>query len=101
MTTKEFFYGEPQEGKRSQAGQKKRYKTSLKDGNIPIDSWEQAAQDRTKWRCLIKEAAAQYEVKRICEAERKRKERTERAKGSSSERLPALFATDSLKQTLA
>ena len=37
---------------------KKRYKdtlkASLKDFNIPTESWEQAAQDRTKWRCLIK-----------------------------------------------
>ena len=39
-------------GKRSQGGQKKLYKdtfkASLKDFNIPTESWEQAAQDRTK-----------------------------------------------------
>ena len=46
--------------------------------------WEQAAQDRTKWRCLIIKGASQFEEKRICEAERKRKERKERAKEPSS-----------------
>ena len=69
-------------------GQKKRYKdtlkASLKDFSIPIESWEQAAQDRTKWRCLINKGASQFEEKRICEAERKRKERKARAKEPSS-----------------
>ena len=41
-----------QVGKRSHGGQKKRYKdtlkASLKDFNIPTESWEQIAQDRTK-----------------------------------------------------
>ena len=57
------------------------------DFNIPTDSWEQAAQDQTKWYCLIKKGADQYEAKRIYEVERKRKERTEckeKAKGSTS-----------------
>ena len=52
---KTVFYGELQEGKCSQGGQKKRYKealnlglkASLKDFNIPTESLEQAAQDRT------------------------------------------------------
>ena len=73
-----------QEGKRAQCGQKKRYKDTLKasfkDFNIPTESWEQAAQGRTKWGCLINKGAAQFEAKRICEAERKRKERKARAK---------------------
>ena len=29
-------------------------KASLKDFNIPTESWEQIAQDRTKWRGLIR-----------------------------------------------
>ena len=49
---KKVLYGELQEGKRSQGSQKKRYKdtlkASLKDFNIPTESLEQAAQDRTK-----------------------------------------------------
>ena len=85
---KKVLYGELQEGKRSQGGQKKHYKdtlkASLKDFNIPIESWEQAAQDRTKWRCLINKGASQFEEKRICEAERKLKERKARAKEPSS-----------------
>ena len=85
---KKVLYGELQEGKRSQGGQKKRYKdtlkASLKDFNIPTESWEQAAQDRTKWRCLINKGASQFEAKRICEAERKGKERKARAKGPLS-----------------
>ena len=76
---KKVLYGELQEGKHSQGSQKKRYKdtlkASLKDLNIPTESWEQAAQDRTKWRCLINKDASHFEAKRICEAERKRKER--------------------------
>ena len=32
---------------------KRTLKASLKDFNIPTESWEQAAYDRTKWRCLI------------------------------------------------
>ena len=51
--------------------------------SISTDSWEQAAQDQTKWRCLINKGATQFELKRICEAERKRKEWKARAKNSS------------------
>ena len=75
---KKVLYGELQEGKRSQCGQKTRYKDTLKallkDFNIPTESWEQSDQDRTKWRCLINKGASQFEEKRIREAERKRKE---------------------------
>ena len=58
---KKILYGEFQVGKRSHGGQKKRYKdtlkASLKDFNIPTESWEQIAQYRTKWRGLIKMGA--------------------------------------------
>ena len=66
-------------------------KASLKDFNIPTESWEQAAQDQTKWRCLNNKGAFQFEVKRICEAERKRKERKARAKGPSSDLAQSEF----------
>ena len=85
---KKGFYGELriQEGKRSQGGQKKRYKytlkASLKDFGIRIGSWEQTAQERSKWRGLINKGAALYETKRICEAERKRRERKANTNGS-------------------
>ena len=75
---KKVFYGELQEGKRSQGGQTKRcndtLKASLMDFNIPTESWEEDVQDRTKWRCLINKGAAQFESERICETERKHKE---------------------------
>ena len=92
---KKVLYGELQEGKCSQGGQKKRYKdtlkASLKDFNIPTESWEQAAQDRTKWRCFINKGSSQFEAKTICEAERKRKERKARAKEPSSDSAQSEF----------
>ena len=60
-------------------------KASLKDFNIPTESWEQIAQDRTKWRGLIKRGAGEYEAKRISEAEQKRAQRKARAKASPTE----------------
>ena len=48
---KKVFYGELQKGKRSQGGQKKRYKhaiASLKDFDIPIRSWEQTVVSRSE-----------------------------------------------------
>ena len=92
---KKVLFVELQEGKRSKGGKKNASKTpfkaSLKDFNIPTESWKQAAHDRTKWRCPINKGAAQFEVKRICEAERKRKERKARAKGSSSDSAQSEF----------
>ena len=64
---KKILYGELQVGKRSHGGQKKRYKdtlkASLKDFNIPTESWKQIAKDRTKWRGLIKRGAGNTEQK--------------------------------------
>ena len=51
-------------GKRPQGGHKKRYKGTLKaslnDFDIPMGSWEQIAQERSKWRGLINKGAALY-----------------------------------------
>ena len=64
---KKVFYGELQQEKRSQGGHKKRYidtqKTSLKDFDIPIGSWEQTAQERSKCRGIINQGAALYETR--------------------------------------
>ena len=61
---KKILYGELQVEKRSHGGQKKRYKdtlkASLKDFNTP--TWEQIAQDRTKWQGLIRRGAGEYEA---------------------------------------
>ena len=88
---KKILYGELQVGKPSHGGQKKRYKdtlkTSLKDFNIPTESWEQIAQDRTKWRGLIRRGAGEYEAKRISEAEQKRGQQKANATGSLELRL--------------
>ena len=89
---KKILYGELQVGKRSHGGQKKRYmdtlRAPLKDFSIPTESWEQIAQDRTKWRGLIKRRAGEYESKRISKAEQKRAQRKARAKASPTE-LPS------------
>ena len=64
---KKILYRELQVGKRSYGDQKKRYKdtlkASLKNSNIPTESWEQIAQDRKKWRGLIRRGAGEYEAK--------------------------------------
>ena len=52
-----------------------------------LTSWPK----ETKWRCLINKGASQFEAKRICEAERKRKERKARAKGPSSDSAQSEF----------
>ena len=50
---RKILNGELEVGKHFLGGQKKRYKDTLKaflkDFNIPIESWEQIAQDRAKW----------------------------------------------------
>ena len=86
---KKILYGELEMAKRPHGGQKKRYKdtlkASLKDFNIPTESWEQIAQDRAKGRGLIRRDASEYEAKRISEAEQKRAQRKARAKASLTE----------------
>ena len=83
------FCGELEMSKRSHSGQKKRYKdtlkASLKDFNIPTESWEQIAQDRAKWQGLIRRGASEYELKRISEAEQKRAQRKAKAKATPTE----------------
>ena len=65
---KKILYGGLEMGKRSYGGQKKRYKdtlkASLKDFNIPTESWEQIAQDRAKWRGPIRRGASECEAKK-------------------------------------
>ena len=83
---KKILYGELEMSKRSHGGQKKRYKdtlkASLKDFNIPTESWKQIAQNRAKWRGLIRRGASEYEAKRISEAKQKCAQHKARAKAS-------------------
>ena len=95
---KKVFYGELKEGKRSQGGQKKRYqdtlKDSLKDFDIPMWPWEPTAQERSKWRGLTNKRAALYEKKkRICEAERKRRERNANTNGPPADSMILTWST--------
>ena len=78
---KKILYGELQS---SHGGQKKWYKDTLKASlkDLLTESWEQIAQDRTKWRGLIKRGAYEYEAKRISEAEQKCAQWKARAKAS-------------------
>ena len=84
---KKILYGELEMSKRSHGGQKKRYndtfKASLKEFNML--TWEQIAQERAKWRGLIRRDAGKYEAKRLNEAEQKRAQRKARAKASPTE----------------
>ena len=106
---KKVLYGELQEGKRSQGGQKKRYKdtlkASLKDFNISTESWEQAAQDRTKWRCLINKDASQLKQKESVKpkgsVKKGKQEPRDHHQTQHSPNSLALFATDSLELQLA
>ena len=85
---KKIFYGELKIGKCSHGGQKKRYKTLkvfLKDFSILTGSWEQIAQDRAKWRGLIRWNADEYEAKTISKAGQKHAQRNARAKASPAE----------------
>ena len=83
--------------KRSQGGQKKRYKNnhkaSTKDLDILMGSWEQTAQERSKWRGLFNKGAALYEEERICEAERKRRERIANTNGPPADHMTLTCST--------
>ena len=104
---KKILYGELQVGKHSHGGQK-RYKdtlkASLKDFNIPTESWEQIAQDRTKWRGLIKRGAGKYKAKRISETKQKRAQWKAKLRHHQQSFLPqtslVLSATGNLGQRL-
>ena len=67
-----IFYGELVKGKRSQGGQRKRYKDCLKSTlklcNIDVDNWERIARDRKSWLKVVSSGPA----RRISDAETKR-----------------------------
>ena len=106
---KKVLYGELQEGKRSQGGQKKRYKdtlkASLKDFNIPTESLEQAAQDRTKGvasSTKVPPNLKQRESAKLKGSVKKGKqEPRDHHQTQHNPNSLALFATDSLELKLA
>ena len=77
-----LFYGEIQQGRRSQGGQKKRFKdslkTSLKAFDINTDTWEVAVQDRIAWRSSLRKGAAACEASKKAAAEQRRQTRKDR-----------------------
>ena len=82
---KKILCGELQVGKSSHGGQKQykdTLKASLKDFNIPTESWEQIAHDWAKWRGLIRRGECEYEANRISETEHKFAQLKARAKAS-------------------
>ena len=93
---KKLFYGELQQGKRSQGGQKKRFKdclrSSLKAFSLNVDTWEETAQDRTRWRSAVHRGSLQCEARRATLAKQKRAARKARAKDPQ---LPATFSCPS------
>ncbi|XP_069960323.1 RNA-directed DNA polymerase from mobile element jockey [Cherax quadricarinatus] len=80
---KKLLFGELQHGKRSQGGQKKHYKdtlkTALKAFNINHTMWELIAQDRNDWRAVVQKGATSCEASRISLAEQRRQARKTRA----------------------
>ena len=62
-----------------------RHPQSLPQGFQHTESWEKAAQDRAKWRGLIRRGASEIEAKSFSEAEQKRALRKARAKASPTE----------------
>lgn len=80
---KKLLYSELADGKRTQGGQKKRYKdtlkVSLKNLDIETASWESLAQDRFFWRSRIMAGSTAHEEKRIAEAQKKRELRKSKA----------------------
>ena len=102
---KKILYGELQVVKRSQ---KKRYKdylkASLKDFNIPTKSWEQIAQDRTKWQGLIRMGDGEYKAKKSAKPSRDVHSGKPEVRHHQQSFLPqtslVLSATDSLELRL-
>ena len=73
---KQLFYGEISVGKRLPCKPKLRYKdclkNSLKETDIPVDNWEELANDRPAWRNISSKSVHQFENNRIVHQKRKR-----------------------------
>ena len=94
LPKKTVFYRELQEGKGSQGDQKKRYKdtlkASLKDFEIPMGSWEQTAQEQSNQQ---RSSSLSIYKKRICEAERKRRELKAKTNGPPADAMTLTHST--------
>jgi len=72
-----IFYGQLQQGERSRAGQRKRYKDALKANRTMPDinpaHLESLTADRTSWRTLCRQSIGSFEDSRVIHAENKRR----------------------------
>ena len=73
---KALFYRELANGRRSQGGQYKRckdvLKSNLKACEIPTDTWENQALNRTEWRTTCYAGVKYFERRRITELQERR-----------------------------
>ena len=85
---KQLFYSELVTGKRHKGGQRKRYKdvlkASLKALEIPVDDWQQLAEDRTAWRTAIRKGTKRFEEQRLQNLDVKRLARKNRVPDPST-----------------
>ena len=84
--SKQLLYGELSQGTRKVGRQCKRFKdflnAYLKELNIYITTWENAASDRPGWRNMIHKGALHSEAQRSNAAKEKRRARKARAENS-------------------
>ena len=100
---KNLLFEELHQGKRSQGGQKKRFKDTLKAllkaFNISHNTWEQSSQGRAEaWRSAVHKGAKACETNRNVVAEERRQARKKRAKQPYRSRHHCL---STLPQTLS
>ena len=73
---KQALYGEMRHGKRLQSKPKKRYKDCLKETLkktcINLESWEECAIDRPKWKSTVYDGIKNFEAQRVSHANLKR-----------------------------
>ena len=85
---RKLLFGRLQQGKRSQGGQKKRFKDTLKASlkaiNISYNTWEQSAQDRAARRSAVHKGAKACKTNRTAVAEESRWARKNRANNSTA-----------------
>ena len=83
---KQLLYSELSHGARKVGAPRKRFKDSLKanlkDFNIDVTTWENAASDRAAWRSKIYQGALHSEEQRSTTAKAKRKGRKARAENN-------------------
>ena len=86
---RKIFYGELHVGKRSHAGQKKRYKDTLKASLKGFKHTNRVGGTDCTGSNKVARPHGEYEAKRISEAKQKRAQRKARAKASPTELSPS------------